>query len=114
MVTHPRSPCVLFGKSIVTFRFAWSKPRARCRTKPFSRSLARKRLSPRQLARAAFPRSSERGLIEARGEYVGHEYMLVFPRSSERGLIEASRCGSIDGETAPFPRSSERGLIEAP
>ena len=36
-----------------------------------------------------------------------------FPRSKERGLIEARNQVAIMAEIGDFPRSKERGLIEA-
>ena len=86
---------------------------------------------------SGFPRSKERGLIEANGELLRAPYVTLFPRSKERGLIEAvfpwsdadalapfrvrknaaSLKPSIDlglrRRVADFPRSKERGLIEA-
>ncbi len=37
----------------------------------------------------------------------------AFPRSKDRGLIEALLMGLEDYETIAFPRSKDRGLIEA-
>ena len=38
---------------------------------------------------------------------------MTFPRSKERGLIEAHAQEDDNGPSAFFPRSKERGLIEA-
>ena len=86
----------------------------------------------------AFPRSKERGLIEAiPAQTCERPETKHLPRSKERGLIEAAsrrfcaishrpfrvqknaaslkpRQGSCNGgRDAMFPRSKERGLIEA-
>ena len=37
----------------------------------------------------------------------------MFPRSKERGLIEAAGSAGSSTSAARFPRSKERGLIEA-
>ena len=37
---------------------------------------------------------------------------LTFPRSAERGPIEALRLSVSQSDIVTFPRSSERGLIE--
>ena len=85
-----------------------------------------------------FPRSKERGLIEAAVDLSQPGACGPFPRSKERGLIEAERIVRIQVELPPtfrvrknaaslklamsarnfspvlsFPRSKERGLIEA-
>ena len=60
-----------------------------------------------------FPRSPERGLIEAPHEWAGRADRPLFPRSPERGLIEASRRALDHQVSVRFPRSPERGLIEA-
>jgi len=39
---------------------------------------------------ATFPRSIDRGLIEAVSESVASEMLSTFPRSIDRGLIEAT------------------------
>ena len=60
-----------------------------------------------------FPRSHERGPIEANATIRGTTPDGTFPRSHERGPIEAS--GNPAQPTAlQFPRSHERGPIEAP
>src|SRR5947209_906552 len=60
-----------------------------------------------------FPRSSERGPIEAPVARFPGSRLILFPRSSERGPIEAES-DVLDGLSHPtFPRSSERGPIEA-
>ncbi len=75
--------------------------------KPWTRRIGRS-------VRAAFPRSYERGSIEASSSSPVKKYGLTFPRSYERGSIEAA-----DGATgwatigSLFPRSYERGSIEA-
>ncbi len=64
--------------------------------------------------RTVFPRSSERGPIEA--SFAGSGSAGVnwsFPRSSERGPIEASKTHTASFLSDGFPRSSERGPIEA-
>ena len=38
---------------------------------------------------------------------------MRFPRSKERGLIEASLSVALEASATNFPRSKERGLIEA-
>ena len=61
-----------------------------------------------------FPRSHERGPIEAR-DFVSDELPdSSFPRSHERGPIEAVPLGTLLVASAFFPRSHERGPIEAP
>src|SRR6267154_3586657 len=62
-----------------------------------------------------FPRSNERGPIEAVSAWFGEAASTpTFPRSNERGPIEACHesARSHDREGA-FPRSNERGPIEA-
>ena len=88
--------------------------------------------------RVSFPRSNERGSIEAFVAEDAREVNGGFPRSNERGSIEARtsaagmRYGSagfhvrmnvaqlkrvafavLAGNRQPFPRSNERGSIEA-
>ena len=60
-----------------------------------------------------FPRSQERGLIEAPLVAQSSWDPSLFPRSQERGLIEAVRICSEHVRHSMFPRSQERGLIEA-
>ena len=60
-----------------------------------------------------FPRSKERGLIEACVPRMSQAERLSFPRSKERGLIEANLLSHVFRLTPAFPRSKERGLIEA-
>ena len=85
-----------------------------------------------------FPRSSDRGLIEATIDNLLTLINGIFPRSSDRGLIEAIEDLTHDEwvahfrdhliaaslklhlvrllfrrPLAAFPRSSDRGLIEA-
>ena len=61
-----------------------------------------------------FPRSFERGSIEATILHdVGHKTCSTFPRSFERGSIEARRTRTYPNRCALFPRSFERGSIEA-
>ena len=61
-----------------------------------------------------FPRSSERGPIEARLlPPPGRSGQGAFPRSSERGPIEANSNSQSPSLAPWFPRSSERGPIEA-
>ena len=61
-----------------------------------------------------FPRSSERGSIEAPLRKKTVDRYFPFPRSSERGSIEAVK-KRVQRRRAlgQFPRSSERGSIEA-
>ncbi len=85
----------------------------------------------------AFPRSHERGPIEAWCARLAARIVESFPRSHERGPIEATRrnrrptCGpcfrvlmnaaplkqivtkGVGGDPGGFPRSHERGPIEA-
>ncbi len=62
----------------------------------------------------AFPRSAERGPIEAAFlARAGVLALAAFPRSAERGPIEASYDALSAGLTFEFPRSAERGPIEA-
>ena len=44
-----------------------------------------------------FPRSKERGLIEASYQIPNAAYPYQFPRSKERGLIEAMDCQHATG-----------------
>ena len=61
-----------------------------------------------------FPRSNDRGLIEAEPRPPGHSKCPgLFPRSNDRGLIEAFHSFTAAARKAPFPRSNDRGLIEA-
>ena len=62
----------------------------------------------------SFPRSADRGLIEAVASQLGISPSTPFPRSADRGLIEAwSSCGPRCASATAFPRSADRGLIEA-
>ena len=74
-----------------------------------------KRISRKAASRitAWFPRSNERGSIEAKTYLAGAYRLFKFPRSNERGSIEAPQhpLKRRDGEA--FPRSNERGSIEA-
>ncbi len=67
----------------------------------------------RPLGRSVFPRSPERGHIEAWSWHGGSRIERRFPRSPERGHIEASGCRSPIALERLFPRSPERGHIEA-
>ena len=60
-----------------------------------------------------FPRSIDRGLIEARAISDCGSPHAVFPRSIDRGLIEALLNSWHRGRKLAFPRSADRGLIEA-
>ena len=71
-------------------------------------SLKTDRMSGRQ-----FPRSQERGPIEANPLYSEIADQGVFPRSQERGPIEAYTSPSCLSPKGQFPRSQERGPIEA-
>src|SRR5690606_24970130 len=59
------------------------------------------------------PRSSERGLVEARLAGPTLPASRRSPRSSERGLVEAPPGGRLPSTPYRSPRSSERGLVEA-
>ena len=67
------------------------------------------RLAPEHL----FPRSAERGSIEAIKARIGGNLRWLFPRSAERGSIEANLDLSLLADLPEFPRSAERGSIEA-
>ena len=74
-------------------------------------------LSGAMAALGAFPRSIDRGLIEApRRPFASPSRAICpFPRSIDRGLIEAvasADCAQYFG-LRTFPRSIDRGLIEA-
>src|SRR5258708_3665607 len=61
-----------------------------------------------------FPRSRERGHIEARLNNESPALDRLFPRSRERGHIEAPcNHGKRRRASGAFPRSRERGHIEA-
>jgi len=60
-----------------------------------------------------FPRSTERGPIEARLVALRHKGTRQFPRSTERGPIEAKVIPGMVIFIGEFPRSTERGPIEA-
>ena len=60
-----------------------------------------------------FPRSIDRGLIEARRTPPADLRLQNFPRSIDRGLIEAQPGGLRPGSLRPFPRSIDRSLIGA-
>ena len=62
---------------------------------------------------AIFPRSIDRGLIEAVREWDICSVVRLFPRSIDRGLIEASPLCRSATRVVLFPRSIDRGLIEA-
>ena len=61
-----------------------------------------------------FPRSTERGPIEASARFRKPGGLRGFPRSTERGPIEARAPPVRRTGGSPFPRSTERGPIEAP
>ena len=65
-------------------------------------------------ANAKFPRSIDRGLIEASSASSATDRGLSFPRSIDRGLIEAGAGRPVHVDVLAFPRSIDRGLIEAP
>ena len=95
---------------------------------------------PTCFIRLLFPRSAERGSIEAVSSRAAsclrvprfHAQLSVaplkprdarrqpnarqpeFPRSAERGSIEANVVEQSVAESEEFPRSAERGSIEAP
>src|SRR5437762_6980611 len=60
-----------------------------------------------------FPRSPERGPIEASRRMRFCSSSGRFPRSPERGPIEAQEGATGTGSDGKFPRSPERGPIEA-
>src|ERR1035437_166427 len=60
-----------------------------------------------------FPRSRDRGLIEATRRHRHLWNGVIFPRSRDRGLIEADRTDPCVMPRRLFPRSRDRGLIEA-
>ena len=60
-----------------------------------------------------FPRSTERGPIEAWWAVACRGSRNCFPRSTERGPIEAGERLFQRSRDARFPRSTERGPIEA-
>tara|TARA_A100000171_G_scaffold49346_1_gene58254 strand:+ start:1309 stop:1587 length:279 start_codon:yes stop_codon:yes gene_type:complete len=60
-----------------------------------------------------FPRSTKRGLIEAKDLVWLLCMLLFFPRSTKRGLIEACGLSCLSVQQPSFPRSTKRGLIEA-
>src|SRR5437899_784869 len=60
-----------------------------------------------------FPRSDDRGLIEAFSRANERGAAERFPRSDDRGLIEASILLLFHHNGLTFPRSDDRGLIEA-
>ncbi len=60
-----------------------------------------------------FPRSIDRGSIEAAVKSVVPAGEPCFPRSIDRGSIEAGRDPSLTTNTHSFPRSIDRGSIEA-
>ena len=61
-----------------------------------------------------FPRSADRGLIEATAVWLNEPLVSPFPRSADRGLIEAPGLPTSQHLIRRFPRSADRGLIEAP
>jgi len=76
-------------------------------------SLKRQVIGAARFHRFEFPRSIERGLIEASPVVARRFPSGEFPRSIERGLIEAKNGYRPHYYTLWFPRSIERGLIEA-
>ena len=60
-----------------------------------------------------FPRSIDRGLIEAPVPRTVPDSRDAFPRSIDRGLIEAWMPWWPSSRSPSFPRSIDRGLIEA-
>src|SRR5437763_1789515 len=61
----------------------------------------------------SFPRSDDRGLIEAKEKVISMFFGFIFPRSDDRGLIEALLLNLYFNNAKLFPRSDDRGLIEA-
>ena len=60
-----------------------------------------------------FPRSPERGFVEARSYRASRFYADCFPRSPERGFVEARLDHVLPMFLRIFPRSPERGFVEA-
>ena len=61
-----------------------------------------------------FPRSKERGSVEARHSCgAGVRLDPWFPRSKERGSVEAEYGLTEEDRQLLFPRSKERGSVEA-
>ena len=78
-------------------------------------SLKRQRRDALRRQIVQFPRSIDRGLIEALyARVISATDSTPFPRSIDRGLIEAARAKSRPVPPHAFPRSIDRGLIEAP
>ena len=71
------------------------------------------RLSNLGLVCGVFPRSNERGSIEAPDARQYQDDGDEFPRSNERGSIEAIENSMPTVAGVAFPRSNERGSIEA-
>ena len=69
------------------------KERARWSPLPPARKPCLKPLELPHARQGLFPRSKERGLIEAFPNEICGRYRRRFPRSKERGLIEAARMG---------------------
>ena len=76
-------------------------------------SLKRASASSKTSCPSSFPRSEDRGLIEAGFRRRPKAFRPVFPRSEDRGLIEAMPLLSYQSIRWQFPRSEDRGLIEA-
>jgi len=66
-----------------------------------------------ELGAGRFPRSIDRGPIEASREEAQREYAALFPRSIDRGPIEALLGPGDRLPALEFPRSIDRGPIEA-
>ena len=67
-----------------------------------------------EMAGLSYPRSHDRGPIEARLRRHGRTALSVnYPRSHDRGPIEASRPASTPDNEPNYPRSHDRGPIEA-
>ena len=60
-----------------------------------------------------FPRSIDRGPIEAPKGRIGVRHARAFPRSIDRGPIEAGDARLRVEPIGQFPRSIDRGPIEA-
>jgi len=63
--------------------------------------------------RKKFPRSIERGPVEASDIAAIEKRIAAFPRSIERGPVEAEKIKEKTTNKLTFPRSIERGPVEA-
>ena len=112
----PNFPGLLIGASLKLEHVA----HPRLQRPDFPGLLIGASLKPREALRQIrrdlrFPRSIDRGLIEALQQLTASAKGLVtFPRSIDRGLIEAAYGALVKAFlVVVFPRSIDRGLIEA-